>query len=98
MEVLLRPTSYPEWQHRQGGCLACGNRTFESRANRGCTDLYILLASGDQGVLPCEGWGVTASQLDLPSLTPLSVAGCGRLQLGAAHWATSVTLLQVVDN
>ena len=30
------------------------------------------------------------SQLDLPSLTPLSVAGCGRLQLGAPHWATSV--------
>ena len=30
------------------------------------------------------------SQLDLPSLTPLSVAGCGRLQLGVPHWATSV--------
>ena len=30
------------------------------------------------------------SQLDLPSLTPLSVAGCGRLQLGGQHWATSV--------
>ena len=29
------------------------------------------------------------SQLDLP-LTPLSVAGCGRLQLGVPHWATSV--------
>ena len=39
--------------------------------------------------------GVTASQLYLPSLTPLSIAGCGRLQLGAAHWATSVALLQV---
>ena len=24
--------------------------------------------------------------------------GCGRLQLGAAQWATSVTLQQVVDN
>ena len=30
------------------------------------------------------------SQLDLPSLTPLSIAGCGRLQLGVPHWATSV--------
>ena len=30
------------------------------------------------------------SQLDLPSLTPLSVADCGRLQLGVPHWATSV--------
>ena len=61
-------------------------------------DLYVLCASGVQEVLPCEGRGVTASQLDLASLTPLSVAGCGRLQLVAAHWATWVTLLQVVDN
>ena len=60
--------------------------------------LYVLCTSGAQGVLPCEGRGVTASQLYLPSLTPLSVAGCGRLQLEAAHWATWVTLLQVVDN
>ena len=51
-----------------------------------------------KGVLPCEGWGVTDSQLDLPSLAPLSVAECGGLQLGVAYWATSVTLLQVVDN
>ena len=34
--------------------------------------------------------GGATSQLDLPSLTPLSVAGCGRLQLGVPHWATSV--------
>ena len=33
------------------------------------------------------------SQLDLPSLTPLSEADCGQLQLGALHWATSVELL-----
>ena len=43
-----------------------------------------------------RGEGAT-SQLDLPSLTPLPVAGCGRLQVGAPHWATSA-LLQVVDN
>ena len=30
------------------------------------------------------------SQYDLLSLTPLSVAGCGRLQLGVPHWDTSV--------
>ena len=35
-----------------------------------------------------EGGGT--SQLDLPYLTPLSIAGCGRLQLGVPHWATSV--------
>ena len=34
--------------------------------------------------------GCATSQLDLPSLPPLSVAGCGRLQLGVPHWATSV--------
>ena len=39
-----------------------------------------------------------ASQLDLLSLTSLFVAGYGRLQLGAPHWATSVALLQVVYN
>ena len=32
-----------------------------------------------------RGCGVPPSQLDLPSLTPLSVAGCGRLKLGVAH-------------
>ena len=34
--------------------------------------------------------GGATSQLDLPSLTPLSVASCGRLQLGIPHWAASV--------
>ena len=53
--------------------------------------------SGAQWVLPYIGWRVTASQLDLQSLTPLSVIGCSRLQLGVAHWATSVTLGQVGD-
>ena len=43
-------------------------------------------------------WQLMASQLDLPYLTPLYVAACGRLQLGVAHGATSVSLLQVVDN
>ena len=34
--------------------------------------------------------GDATSRLDLPSLTPLSVAACGQLQLGVPHWATSV--------
>ena len=34
--------------------------------------------------------GGATSQLDIPSLTPLSIAGCGRLQQGVPHWATSV--------
>ena len=46
------------------------------------TDLYC--ASGPQGVLLCKwGEGVTTSRLDLSSLTPLSVSGCGRLHLGS---------------
>ena len=62
-----------------------------------CQHLHRAIR-GAQRVLPCVGWGVTANQFDLPSQTPLSVAGCGRLQLGAPDWATSVALLQVVDN
>ena len=45
--------------------------TFESR--RGCTDLYYT--SGAQGVLTMRVGGAT-SQLDPPSLAPLSVAIC----------------------
>ena len=52
-----------------------------------CTDLYY--ARGAQGALPMRVGGAT-SQLDLPSLTPLSVAGCGWLQLGVPQWAASV--------
>ena len=37
------------------------------------------------------------SQLDPPSLMPLSIAGCDQLQLRVAYQATSVALLQVVD-
>ena len=48
-----------------------------------CTDLYY--ARGAQGVLPIRVGGAT-SQLDLPSLTPLSVDGCGWLQLGVPQW------------
>ena len=51
---------------------------------KGCTDLYY--ARGVQGVLLMRVGGAT-SQLDLPSLTPLSVAGCGRLQLGILQGA-----------
>ena len=34
--------------------------------------------------------GGAPSQFDLPPLTPLYIAGWGRLQLGVPHWATSV--------
>ena len=57
-------------------------KVAESVPGRGCTDLYC--ARGALGVLPMRVRGAT-SQFDLPSLTPLSVAGCGRLELGVAH-------------
>ena len=76
-----------EWQHRQGSCFACWSCKIHSRLSRDCTDSYY--ARGSMGVLPMRVEGAT-NQLDLPSLTPLSVAGCGRLQLGVPHWATSV--------
>ena len=59
---------------------------------RGRLDLYRTRDT--QGVLPIRVGGAT-SQLDLPSLMPVSVAGCDRLQLGVPHWATSLALLQV---
>ena len=48
--------------------------------------LFILcMRGGDQGVLPMRV-GCATSLLDIPSLTPLSVAGCGRLLLGVRYW------------
>ena len=51
--------------------------------------LHCAIRGAQWGTTLCRVGGAT-SQLDLPSLTPLSIAGCGRLQLGAPHWATSV--------
>ena len=39
--------------------------------------------------MPMTVRGAT-SQFDLPYLTPLSVASCGRLKLGVSHWVRSV--------
>ena len=43
--------------------------------------------------------GGASSQLDLPSLMPLSVAGYGRLELGVPYWATSVDycIMLIID-
>ena len=49
----------------------------------------FILCTSRSGGTAHEGGGAT-SQLDLPSVTLLSVAGCGRQQLGLPHWATSV--------
>ena len=52
--------------------------------NSGGTALYMV--------------GGNSQSIGSMSLTPLSVAVCGQLQLGASHWATSESLQQVVDN
>ena len=49
-----------------------------------------------QIVIIVTGRGVTASQLNIPSLTLFSVAGWGRVQLVVVYWANSVALLKVV--
>ena len=58
-----------------------------SIAGCGCTDLSY--ARGAQGVLSLRV-GRATSHLDLPSLTPFSVAGCGRLQIGVTHSGASI--------
>ena len=57
-------------------------RSHPTGCSKSC-ELWLAFASfkRSSGELPCERV-VTASQLDLLSLTPLSLAGCGRLQLG----------------
>ena len=68
-------------------------RSHLSRCSKSCAwfaariELCNRWSSG--GTALCKVGGET-SQFDLPSLTPLSVVGCGRLQLGAPHWVTSV--------
>ena len=56
------------------------------------------MQKGSEGTA-LKGVGVTASQLDRPTLTPLSVARWGRLQAEVAHWTIAVSLpTEVVDN
>ena len=58
---------------------------------------HLHRASGAQSTV-LSRVGVRAI-LDIPYLTPLSVASCGRLLIvEAANYRTSVALLQVVDN
>ena len=63
----------------QGSWLPRMLKVAGSIPGRGCTDLYR--APRSSGSTAHEGGG-TSSQLDNPSLTPLSGAGCGRLQQG----------------
>ena len=49
----------------------------------------FILCTRRSGGTANEGGGAI-SQLDLPSLTPFSVAGYRQLQLAVPHWATAV--------
>ena len=76
---------YPEWPHRQ--CVFLAFRRSHVRGSLSAASLMICSSHCRQyvefrGYCPVYGGGAT-SQLDLPSLTPFSVAGCGRLQLEA---------------
>ena len=92
---------YPESPHRQSVDLAYPRtrvRAPVASASRAIWLIFTQCNTWSSGGTALYRVGVTASQLYLPSLTPSSVASCGRLQLGAPHWATSVAFLQVVDN
>ena len=59
--------------------------------------LIYTMHEGAQEVMPMWGGGAIR-QLDIPSLTPLSVAGCGRLAIGVPPLGYFSRLLQVVDD
>ena len=87
--------SYPEWPHGQWVGLV-----FRRSHDRDWLSAASLVICSPASIAVCNTWssGGTAlcrvvgatRQLDIPSLTPLSVAGCGWPQLGAPHCATSV--------
>ena len=85
---------YPGWSHL-GKAIASYAEGFGLGSRQGMNRFVLCKWRSLGGTLSTVG--ETASQLDLSSLTPLSIS-CGRLQLGVAHWATSVALLQVVHN
>ena len=91
--LLLRGYLYPVGPHRQ--CIGLAFRRSHVRGSLSaaslviCSRIALCNAWSSGGTALCRVGGAT-SQLDLPSLTPLSVVGCGRLQRGAPQWATSV--------
>ena len=63
-----------------------------------CGNFTMQLNGAQEQSTACKARDGTASQFDLPSLTPVSVDVCGRVQQGAPHEATSVALVEVVNN
>ena len=97
-------TSGPEWQHRQ-----CSELMFQRSRNYipltalliFSAHLYVQVARRRYCLI---NGGGNRQSIGYTLTTALSVAGSGRLQLGrplqgeVAHWATSLSLLQVVDS
>ena len=81
--------SYPEWPHRHDAWLPRMLKVamLQDRIPDVAELHRFILCTCAQGVLPMREGGAT-SQLNLSSLTPFSVAGLGRLQLGVPHGAT----------
>ena len=79
--------------HTQSGCIGkvVASHVEGCRVDPRLRLNRITLCKNSQGVLPMRVGGAT-SELDLRSLTPLSVASCGRLQLGIHHWATPTSV------
>ena len=76
---------FPEWPHRP-----LASHAEVARSIPGDLKLHrFILCMMHLGSTAHQGGGVT-SPLDLPSLMPFSVAGCGQLLLEVPHWATSV--------
>ena len=84
---------YPEWPHRQ--CVGLAFRRSHDRSSLSAASLVICSPASisvcstwsSEGTALCRVGGAT-SQFDLPSLTPLSIAGCRWLQPEAPHRAT----------
>ena len=77
-------TLYPEWPHRQ--CVGVAFRRSHVRGSLSAASLvicslhYTVQYVELRGTALCRVGGAK-SKLDLPSMTPFSVADCGRLQL-----------------
>ena len=79
------PNSFAWKRYTLSGSISKGGCRVDSRLRL----RRFILCTRHSGSTAHEGEGAT-SQLNLPSLTSLSVAGGDRLQLGVPHWATSV--------
>ena len=70
--VAFLPSLYPEWPHRQG---IKASHAAVARSIHAEVALIYTMHEALRGY--CHESGGATSQLDLPSLTLLSVAGCG---------------------